>query len=338
MFKECEPISDISHFTKENEIADNRRDSRSSMKIEEQNHIDTNHSENSEDQKTKVTVIIVNYNTGSLLRDCLNSILKSKDIKNIDINIVDNASTDNSVEIVRQNFPQVNLVENEQNIGFARANNQILKTCQAPYILLLNPDIILKDNTLSRVLNFMEQNKDIGIATAKLIRPNGELDYGCHRGIPTIPGIISYLSGFSRLFPKSKIFGSYHLTYLDIGQTSEIDAVAGAFMLVRQKAIQEIGLLDESFFMFGEDIDLCWRMKKEGWKVYYYAEAEAVHYGRQSRKTNPILSKKEFWKSAEIFYRKHYENKHPKWMVWFTRLGIKILGQISLWKEGIRPT
>jgi len=171
--------------------------------------------------------------------------------------------------------------------------------------LLLNADTELPPDALARVVAFADANRDIGVVGPKLVRPDGTLDLACRRSFPT-PMVSAYhMLGLARLFPKSRIFGRYNLTYLDENEGAEVDSVVGAFMLVRREAIRDVGLLDDTFFMYGEDLDWAYRLKAAGWRVYYYPEVTVLHVKRASSRQNP-RSKVEFWRSMEIFYRKHY--------------------------------
>jgi GT2 family glycosyltransferase len=314
-------------------------DSLSAESLSPQDQVNNKEAEASPETKTypEVTVVIVNYKTRNFLRNCLKSLADSSGNLNLKINVVDNCSEDGSVEMVKNEFPDVNLIENSKNLGFSRANNLVIRTSQSPFILLLNPDTVLESDTLSKLLDFMEENKGVGVVTPKLVRPDGRLDLGCRRGFPTVEGILARGLGLSFLFPKDKKLASYHLLYLDENQTSEVDAVAGAFMLVRNEVIQQVGVLDESFFLFGEDLDWCYRIKQADWKVFYYPEAKAVHFGRQSRKQANLRSTWEFYKAADLFYQKHYAQNYSPGVSFLLRGTIKVAGIGALLWRTIVP-
>ena len=269
--------------------------------------------------RADVGIIIVNWNTRDLLRRCLESVLASEGVS-ASVCVVDNASHDDSAGMVAEAFPQVQLISNDKNLGYPAANNQGLKLLgfgpdsgEAPsgpemtprYALLLNADTEMPPDALAKVVAFADAHPRTGVVGPKLVRLDGSLDLACRRSFPT-PKISLYrMAGLSRLFPRSRVFGRYNLTYLDENETAEVDSVVGAFMLVRQEAIAEVGLLDESFFMYGEDLDWAYRMKARGWQILYYPEVTVLHVKRASSRQNP-RSKVEFWRAMEIFYRKHY--------------------------------
>lgn len=260
-----------------------------------------------------VGIVIVNYNTRDLLRRCLETVLASEGI-GYRVCVVDNASSDGSAELVAGMFPQVALIANDENLGYPAANNQGLRAlgfgssmaADAPrYALLLNADTEVPQDGLARTIAYADSAADIGVVGPKLVRLDGSLDLACRRSFPT-PEVSFYrMSGLARLFPKSRRFGQYNLTYLDEDQTAEVDSVVGAFMMVRREAIGAAGLLDESFFMYGEDLDWAYRIKQAGWRVMYYPEVTVLHVKRASSRQNP-RAQVEFWRSMEIFYKKHF--------------------------------
>ncbi|HID63281.1 MAG TPA: glycosyltransferase family 2 protein, partial [Anaerolineae bacterium] len=233
-------------------------------------------------------IVIVNYRTCDLLRECLQSIYESRGDFSFQVCVVDNCSQDESCAMVGEEFPQVHLIESEVNGGYAYANNLGLEALGfAPasesaqlcpekplestprYALLLNPDTLLPPSALQEMLNFMEAHPEAGVAGPRLVLADGSLDLACRRSFPS-PEVSFYrMVGLSKLFPRSRRFGRYNVTYLDPDEVAEVDSVVGAFMLVRAEALKQVGLLDESFFMYGEDLDWAYRIKKAGWKVYY---------------------------------------------------------------------
>jgi GT2 family glycosyltransferase len=202
--------------------------------------------------------------------------------------VVDNDSIDGSVEMVRKQFPEVKLMVNTENVGFSRANNQALKIATGEYQLLLNPDTIVEDDTFRKIVAFMDAHPDAGALGVKMMDGKGKFLPESKRGLPT-PSVAFYkIFGLAKLFPKSKRFGRYHLGFLDKEQTHEVEVLSGAFMLLRKEALEKAGLLDEDFFMYGEDIDLSYRITKAGYKNYYYPEARIIHYKGESTKKNSI--------------------------------------------------
>ncbi len=272
-------------------------------------------------------IVIVSYNTRDLLRACLRSIYASRGDFTFEVCVVDNASRDGSAEMVAAEFPQVRLIANRENVGYPAANNQALRTFgfinqstnqltnQPAFVLLLNSDTELPPDAIACMLAFMNEHPDAGIAGPKVVLPNGSLDLACRRSFPT-PEVSFYrMALLSRIFPRSRRFGRYNLTYLDPDQLAEVDCVMGAFMLLRAEAIVQAGLMDEQFFMYGEDLDWAYRIKAMGWKVYYNPSVSVLHVKRASTRQNP-RAQIEFYRAMEVFYRKHYAATTSWWLHW----------------------
>lgn len=285
-----------------------------------------------------LSIIIVNYNTKGLLRETLESIYKNPTYREFEIIVVDNGSSDGSQEMVKKEFPDVILIENKQNLGFAKANNIGIKIAKGKYILLLNSDTEVLRGTLDSCIDFLEKDeaKEIGILGCKVMLPDGKLDLACRRGFPTPKNSFFKIFGLAKLFPKSRFFAGYNLTYLDENQSYEVDSVVGAFMLIRREVIDKIGLLDEDYFMFGEDIDFCFRAKQNGFKVYYYADAKIIHHKRGSGRNLKVLSA--FYDSMWIFYRKHYYDKYPKSLALLIFITIRLIKLLKLVETKIKNT
>ncbi|HYM64915.1 MAG TPA: glycosyltransferase family 2 protein [Candidatus Sulfotelmatobacter sp.] len=277
-----------------------------------------------------LSIVIVSYNTKDFLKSCIESVYKTAKNLKIEIIVSDNNSHDGSSEMISKEFKDVILIENKENLGFSKANNVGIKKTTGRYILFLNSDTVVYEKTLEYMVNFMDKNKDAGAATCKLVMPNGKIDDASHRGFPTPWNSITHFSGLSKIFGKTKIFGGYNLGYMDLSNTHVIDALAGAFMIVRRKAGEEVGWWDEDYFFYGEDLDFCFMLKQKGWKVYYVPQVSILHYKgvsggikKDSQKiTTASKETKKFatkWRFAamRIFYKKHYEQKYP-WIV--TRL------------------
>lgn len=253
----------------------------------------------------ELSIIIVNYNTKKLVEKCLLSIEKYPPNTSYEIIVVDNCSTDKSDEYIKTLQNGILL---SQNLGYSRANNIAIKASKGDYILLLNPDTEVLENTLSVCLDQIKSKKNVGILGCRVVMPNGKLDLACKRGFPTLLNSFFKFTYLSKLFPKSKLLGGYNQTYLSENESNFIDCVVGAFMLIKREVITKIGLLDESFFMYGEDIDFCYRAKKSGFLVYYYADAKIIHHkGASSKKSSKALF--EFYNAMKIFYKKHYIKK-----------------------------
>ena len=281
-----------------------------------------------------LSIVIVNYNTCKLLRGCLNSIYQNEGDITFNVVVVDNASPDNSACMVSQEFPQVELIINKFNGGFASANNLGLRRMgfdqseppqseRSRYALLLNPDTILPSNTLADMITFMDNNPKIGAAGPKLVRLDGSLDLACRRSFPSPEISFFRMVGLSKLFPKSRRFGRYNMTFVDADQLLEVDSVVGAFMLVRREAIAQAGLLDETYFMYGEDIDWAYQIKANGWKIYYNPAVTVTHIKRASSKDSP-KAKIEFYRAMNIFYRKFYAASTPFWLHGLVVTGINL--------------
>ena len=226
--------------------------------------------------------------------------------------MVDNNSVDGSVPLIRQKFPAVKVIQNDTNLGFAVANNQAIRASAGKYILLLNPDTVVQEDTFSRTLEFMETHPDAGGLGIKMLDGKGKFLPESKRGLPT-PAVAFYkIFGLSKLFPGSRKFGQYHLTYLDKNKTSEVDVLSGAFMLLRKETLDKTGLLDETFFMYGEDIDLSYRITRAGYKNYYFAESSIIHYKGESTRKSSVNYVIVFYKAMAIFAQKHFSHKNAR--------------------------
>jgi len=280
-----------------------------------------------------LSIVIVNWNTRDLLRDCLRSVYGSEGEFAFEIIVVDNCSEDGSVAMVREEFPQVHLIESEINRGYACANNLGLRRLQARYHLLLNPDTVVPPGALRDMLAFMDAHPEAGMAGPKLVMADGRLDLACRRSFPTAENSFYKLFGLGRLFPNSKRFGQYNLTYLDPDEMAEVDSVVGAFMMVRRDVMEQVGDLDEEYFMYAEDLDWALRAKEAGWKVYYYPEVTVLHYKRQASDQNPEKARHEFWRAMHVFYRKHYAEDTPLWLHYLVLGGLALRGGTGMLKE-----
>jgi hypothetical protein len=281
-----------------------------------------------------LSIIIVNYNTCDLLRDCLISIFNNKGEIIYKVIVVDNASTDGSVAVVSAEFPQVDLIASRMNGGFAYANNLGLRHAgfnnngdlqpDAPrYALLLNPDTVLPPTSLTEMITFMDMRPEVGAAGPKLVRPDGSLDLACRRSFPS-PEISFYrMAGLSKLFPYSRRFGRYNMTFANPNELLEVDSVVGAFMMVRREAIAQAGLLDETYFMYGEDLDWAYRIKANNWKIFYNPAVTVIHVKRASSRSSP-KAQIEFYRAMDIFYRKFYACNTPFWLHWLVVVGINL--------------
>ncbi|MBX7045681.1 MAG: glycosyltransferase [Ignavibacteria bacterium] len=254
-----------------------------------------------------ISIIIVNYNVRDLLDNCISSIYKAASDKySVEIFVVDNNSIDKSADLVKEKYPNVIVIENDKNIGFSKANNIALKEASGKYILILNPDTVLEESTFDKMISFMAKNENTGAVTSKLILTNGKLDSACRRSFPTPSVAIPRMLGLSKLFPKSKAFGKYNLTYLNDDKTYEVDAICGAFMFIPKTVFDKTGYFDEDYFMYGEDLDLCYRIKKAGYRIFYYPEVTTIHFKGESTKKTNLSYVNNFYGAMRIFVRKNF--------------------------------
>ena len=294
---------------------------------------------------TDVSIIIVSFNTKKLLIECLDSIREATDFSKLSIEtiVVDNASTDGTAEAIQStDWRNLKLIQNKKNFGFSKANNIGIKEAKGKYLLFLNPDTVVKKETLKTMVDFMDQNKKVGAATCRVLLPDGKPDDACHRGFPTPWNSFAHFSGLSRIFPKSKIFADYSLGWMDLSKNHEIDACCGAFMIVRKEAGEMIRWWDEDYFWYGEDLDFCYKLKEAGWKIYFVSDCSILHYKGVSggiKKISKELSvadeqiKKQATKARfeamRIFYKKHYESSYPKFVNLFVQLGISLREKLA---------
>ncbi|MCC6723825.1 MAG: glycosyltransferase, partial [Saprospiraceae bacterium] len=277
--------------------------------------------------------IIVNYNVRHFLEQCLLSVRKANPNGELGgVWVVDNNSSDDSVAMVREHFPEVQLIANQQNTGFSTANNQAIRASKGKYVLLLNPDTVVAEDTLTKCLSFMEAHSEAGGLGVKMVDGSGQFLPESKRGFPSPWVAFCKTFGLSAIFPKSKTFGRYHLGYLSKDETHEVDVLAGAFMLLRRSVLDKIGLLDEAFFMYGEDIDLSYRIVKEGYKNYYLADTTIIHYKGESTKKGSLNYVRTFYQAMIIFARKHFQGRQARLFIamiygaiWL-RAGMTLLG------------
>lgn len=262
----------------------------------------------------KLSIIIVNYNTYRLTKQTIESVVGRLHPFRYEIILVDNASADGSIQALQEDFR--GLIEedilkvfiNEENLGFSKANNIGMRVAKGEYILLLNSDTTVERDCLEKCLEQMEKDSNIGALGCKVVLPNGTLDHACKRGFPTPKASLYYFLKLDRL--DAKKYGLYDALHLGEDEVGEVDCLMGAFMLMPKAVLEEVGLLDEEFFMYGEDIDLCYRIKEAGHKVLYYPEAKIIHYKGGSSKKRRTKVIYDFHEAMWIFYKKHYYEKN----------------------------
>ncbi|PKP52546.1 MAG: glycosyl transferase family 2 [Bacteroidetes bacterium HGW-Bacteroidetes-1] len=278
----------------------------------------------------KLSIVIVNYNVEHFLEQCLYAVRKAvKDIE-AEVFVVDNNSVDGSLRMLREKFPEVQLIANKQNTGFSKANNQAIRLAKGAYILLLNPDTVVEDNTFHKVLNFMDEHPDAGGLGVKMVDGQGKFLPESKRGLPTPLTAFYKIFGLSKLFPRSKRFARYHMGFLDKDKIHEIDVLAGAFMLLRKETLDKTGLLDEDFFMYGEDIDLSYRITLAGYKNYYFPETRIIHYKGESTKKSSVNYVFVFYNAMIIFARKHFSQKRAKTFAFLINIAIYFRASLAI--------
>lgn len=282
----------------------------------------------------KLSIIIVNYNTYDLTKQTIESVIKEHHNFNYEVILVDNASSDGSINKLQDKFRNIvttkklHIIINKDNLGFAKANNIGIKFARGKYILLLNSDTVLKENCLEKCIAKMEKDKNIGALGCKVVLANGELDHACKRGFPTPKASLYY---FLKLHEKNPSkYGQYNALHLREDDIGEVDCLTGAFMLMPKLIFDKVGGLDEDFFMYGEDIDLCYKIKELGYKILYYPEAQIIHYKGGSSKKKRFKVIYDFHQAMWIFYKKHYYEKYNFAVTFlvFIGIGLKYLVQI----------
>ena len=272
----------------------------------------------------KLSIVIVNYNVRYFLEQAIQSVYKSKTDFEYEVFVTDNHSSDDSLKMLAEKFPDVNVIANKNNAGFSKANNQAVSLSKGEYVLLLNPDTIIREDTLQQCVDFMDNHPDAGGLGVKMFDGTGHFLPESKRGFPSPMAAFAKMSGMARLFPQSRLFGQYHLTYLDQNQTHEVDVLSGAFMLLRRSVLDKTGLLDEAYFMYGEDIDLSYRIKKAGYKNYYFADTSIIHFKGESTKKGSLNYVRVFYNAMLIFSAKHVSGTQGKLLTILLNIAIYI--------------
>lgn len=285
----------------------------------------------------KLSIVIVNYNVKYFLEQCLLSVKKaiqqmelSNPAFSSEIFVVDNNSVDSSATMLKTKFPSVISIFNKKNVGFSVANNQAIKIAKGEYILLLNPDTVVNEDSFQKIIDFMDKNPKAGALGVKMIDGSGNFLPESKRGFPSPRIAFHKISGLSKLFPKSKKFGQYHLGYLDNNSINEVDVLSGAFFLLRKETLEKVGLLDEGFFMYGEDIDLSYRIQLAGYKNFYFPETQIIHYKGESTKNGSLNYVFLFYKAMIIFAKKHFSKKNASLFSFFINIAIYLRAGVSI--------
>jgi GT2 family glycosyltransferase len=283
-----------------------------------------------------LSVVIVTYNVRELLAACLASLYANHGPLAVEVCVVDNASQDGSAAMVRERFPDVTVLAHGENRGYAHANNLALARARGRHVLLLNPDTVLPPDGLRQLVRALDDDPTLGAVGPKLIRPDGSLDLACRRSFPT-PEIALYrMLGLSRRFPRSRRFARYNLTYLDPDEPADVDALVGACMAIRGSALQQVGLLDERFFMYGEDLDLAYRLKQHGWRVRYDPSIVVLHHKGASSRQASLRARRAFFAAMLLFHRKHYWQRHSPLVNALVVAGIAVWAGLSLAQTAAR--
>lgn len=295
----------------------------------------------------QLDIVILNYNRGDLLRSCLSSVFASQTNHTLGVWVVDNASSDDSVAIARAEFPEARLIVNERNTGFSAGNNLALREIMAAnaesggahnrYVMLLNNDTVVEPDALDLLIDYLEEQPNVGAVGPKLLLLDGSLDLACRRSFPS-PVVSFYrMTGLSRIFPRSQRFGRYNMTYLDPDVETDVDALVGAAMVLRSAVVREVGLLDEQFFMYGEDVDWCYRIKAYGWRIVYYPRALIHHHKRAASSRRALPSIRAFYDAMRIFHRKHYAQRTLAPVNWLIETGITLKEWWAIGRNRLRP-
>ena len=282
-----------------------------------------------------LSVIIVNYNVRDFLENALTSVQQALRGMDGEVIVVDNASDDGSVEMVRKKFPAVTVIAGDRNVGFAAANNVALRRAKGRHLLLLNPDTVVQEDTFQVIIRFLDEHPDAGLAGCTILNPDGTLQPACRRSFPTPWVAFTKISGLSTLYPRSRVFGRYNLGYLDPGGTYEVDAISGSFMALRREVYEQVGGLDEEYFMYGEDLDWCFKIKQAGWKVYYVSETRIIHYKGESVRRSDIDEVRTFYRAMRIFVDKHHGRGAVNGLI--LRAGITVREWIAFLVKIARP-
>jgi len=284
----------------------------------------------------KLSVVIVNYNVKHFLEQCLTSVRRAIEGIEAEVWVVDNNSVDGSVHMVREKFPEVNVIANKENLGFSSANNQAIRKSESEYVLLLNPDTVVEDDTFSKIIAFMDDHPEAGGLGVKMLDGKGNFLPESKRGLPT-PAVAFYkIFGLSGFFPRSRTFGKYHLGYLDKDKIHEVEILSGAFMFMRREALNKTGLLDEEFFMYGEDIDMSYRIVKAGYKNYYFPETRIIHYKGESTKKSSVNYVYVFYNAMVIFARKHFSQKNARLFSLLINMAIWLRASLAIFSRFLK--
>ena len=276
-----------------------------------------------------LSVVILSYNTREFTDGALRTVFDAAEGLDVEVFVVDNASRDGSADMVAEKFPQARLLRSERNLGFTGGNNLALRQVTGRYVLLLNSDTIVRKDTLRQLVEFMDAHPEAGAASCKILNPDGTLQLDSRRSFPTPLASLCKMSGLSRFFPNHPRIARYNLTYLDPEQITEVEVLSGSCMLVRKAAMDQVGMLDEDYFMYGEDIDWCYRIHAAGWKIYYAPITEIIHFRGGSGHSEPLRILYHKSKAMSIFVDKHMRHRYRFFPVWLLQVAIAIYGLLK---------
>jgi len=281
-------------------------------------------------QPESVSVIIVNYKVADLLLQAVRSIFESSSSSACEVIVVDNNSQDNSRQLLANNFPQVQFIGLKNNIGFGKACNIGAREARGDFLLFLNPDTVVSHDTIDFCRTFLQTNPRAGLVGPRILNQDGTLQKSCRRGFPTPVSAFAHFSGLSRCFPKSRLLGSYHLSYLDESQPSIVDAISGSFLFLRKETFQHISGFDEQFFMYGEDIDLCKRIHDRGLEVWYRPEVSIIHFKARSSRQRKLQTRLAFYEAMILFSKKYQKRRGGFFPFWLIHFAISIQALITI--------
>ncbi len=278
-----------------------------------------------------LSVVIVNYNVKYYLEQCIRSVMAAQGELSMEVFVVDNNSTDQSVPYLTERFPQVRFIANEANLGFSRANNQAIRQSQGRYVLLLNPDTIVTEHTLTDCVDYLDSHREVGATAAAMYGSNGRFAWESRRGVPTPWTAFCKMVGLTALFPHSRRFGHYYMRYLNREESNYIEVISGAFFMVRREALERVGLLDETFFMYGEDIDLSYRLLQGGWRNAY-VPTPILHYKGESTQKSSFRYVHIFYEAMLIFFDKHFSSRY-RLIALLIRLAVYLRAALDMLKR-----
>lgn len=283
-----------------------------------------------------LSIVIVNYNVKEFLANCLQSVRRAAKFLNTEIIVVDNNSSDGSVPFLREHFKDVTLIDNNKNVGFGKANNQALRNARGRFTLLLNPDTLLQEDTLQKLTKYMDEHPECGVCGCKILNPDGTFAPESRRSIPTVSAAIYKAVGLTSLFPKNKHFGAYYQGWKDEDEGGKVPVLSGSFMFFRTSCLKELRGFDERFFMYGEDIDLSYRVTEAGWEIHYVPETSIIHYKGESTKKNELAYNRLFNDAIYKFFDKHFTSRYSRLFKFLIFWAIQVRVIISFFVNNIR--